>query len=153
MDEYNYQYDQYQNRTATRQYGNPQVYYQDRTPAQNQELSPYIQQPTYPSPQQPQPQYFPVQQRLDYSMSINNPVNKILSVGDWIVTFLLMSIPGVSLVMLIVWLASSDTPQSKKNYLIACIIFWVIIYVLLAAILSILIFIFGISIPIIGEMI
>ena len=41
---------------------------------------------------------------------------KPLTVGDWIVTKLVLMIPMVGLVMLFVWAFSSDTHPSKKTF-------------------------------------
>jgi len=51
---------------------------------------------------------------------------KPISVGNWVVNILLTYIPVVNLIMLIVWAASSDTPQTKKNWAIARLI-WIAI--------------------------
>ncbi|MEG0507751.1 MAG: zinc ribbon domain-containing protein [Eubacterium sp.] len=41
---------------------------------------------------------------------------KVLSLGDWLVTLLLVCIPVVNLVMLIYWSAGNDIDPNKKNY-------------------------------------
>jgi hypothetical protein len=41
---------------------------------------------------------------------------KPLTLGDWIVTFILLAIPVVNLVMLFVWALSGGTHPSKKTY-------------------------------------
>lgn len=45
----------------------------------------------------------------------NESSEQPLSVGQWMVNLLITYIPGVNLIMLIVWSASSDTPQTKKK--------------------------------------
>jgi hypothetical protein len=47
---------------------------------------------------------------------------KPLSLGDWIVTFILLAIPIVNLVMLFVWALSGGTHPSKKTYAQASLI-------------------------------
>lgn len=42
--------------------------------------------------------------------------NKPVSVGDWLLTLILLAIPVVNLVMLIYWAVSSTTNPSKQNY-------------------------------------
>ena len=47
---------------------------------------------------------------------------KPLTIGDWIVTQLLLMIPLVGLVLMFVWAFSSDTHPSKKTYCQATLI-------------------------------
>ena len=54
----------------------------------------------------------------------NESSNQPISVGEWMVNILVTYIPLVNLIMLIVWATGSDTPQSKKNWAIAKLI-WV----------------------------
>jgi len=56
--------------------------------------------------------------------------NETVSIGDWIVTFILTGIPLVGFIMLIVWAFGSDAPQSKKNWARATLILQVIVTVL-----------------------
>jgi hypothetical protein len=51
-----------------------------------------------------------------------NPV----SVGEWLITYLLLSIPLVNIVMLFVWAFGSSTHPSKANWAKASLI-WVAI--------------------------
>lgn len=48
--------------------------------------------------------------------------NNVVSVGEWIVTFILMAIPVVNLILLFVWGFSDSTALSKKNYARAALI-------------------------------
>ena len=50
----------------------------------------------------------------------------IVSIGDWIITFILMVIPIVNLVMLFVWAFGGNTPESKANWAKARLIFMLI---------------------------
>ena len=45
------------------------------------------------------------------------------SVGDWILTYIVMCIPLVNIVMLIVWAASASTEPSKSNWAKATLFF------------------------------
>jgi hypothetical protein len=55
---------------------------------------------------------------------------KIPSVGDWLITFLILSIPLVNLIVLIVWAASSSTNVIKSNFSKATLI-WILIIIAL----------------------
>ena len=57
---------------------------------------------------------------------------KIPSVGDWIITLLIMSIPLVNLIALIYWAASSSSGPIKGNFAKAALI-WIVIIVALYA--------------------
>ena len=39
-----------------------------------------------------------------------------LTIGDWVVTRIILALPLVGLIMLLVWALSSDTHPSKKTY-------------------------------------
>ncbi len=47
----------------------------------------------------------------------------IMTLGDWVVTLLLLFIPLVNIVLLFVWAFSSDTNINKKNFAKAQLIF------------------------------
>lgn len=53
-----------------------------------------------------------------------------MTVGDWIVTFLILMIPLVGIVMPFVWAFSSDTQPSKKTFFQAQLIIAAIVLVL-----------------------
>lgn len=53
-----------------------------------------------------------------------------VSLGDWILTLIILAIPIVGLVMLFVWGFSSGTHPSKQNYCRAVLIFTLIGFVL-----------------------
>ena len=59
----------------------------------------------------------------------NSSSREPTSVGGWIVTFILVSIPIVNIIMLIVWLVG-DTEPSKKNWIIASIVYVLILTIL-----------------------
>jgi len=41
---------------------------------------------------------------------------KPVSIGNWIITFIVLAIPLLNLIMLIVWAVGESTHPSKKNY-------------------------------------
>lgn len=52
--------------------------------------------------------------------------NAPLSVGDYIITFIILGIPVVGFIMLLVWACSSSTNLNKKNFAIAVLILQII---------------------------
>jgi hypothetical protein len=48
--------------------------------------------------------------------------NKPVSIGEWIITFLILSIPVVNVIMIIVWALSESTHPSKRTYAQAIIV-------------------------------
>ena len=94
-------------------------YYQPNQPQQ-----PHQPQPQY---QPPQPQYQPpVYQQPVYQQPIYDPTKEVMSVGSYVLMFILLSIPVVNVICWIVWLVSPDTNRNKKNYVIANIIIYAI---------------------------
>ncbi|WP_200975864.1 hypothetical protein [Echinicola sp. 20G] len=53
-----------------------------------------------------------------------------ISVGDWIITLIVTSIPFIGFIMLIVWAVDKNTPESKANYAKAALIVYAIAVVL-----------------------
>lgn len=53
-----------------------------------------------------------------------------VSVGDWILTLIVLAIPLVNIVMLFVWGFSSGTHPSKQNYCRAALIIGAVFFVL-----------------------
>jgi hypothetical protein len=53
-----------------------------------------------------------------------------LSVGDWMIILLLISIPVVNIIMLFVWALSSDTNVTKSNFAKAALMWFVVIIIL-----------------------
>ncbi len=54
--------------------------------------------------------------------------SQTISVGNWIVTYIITAIPLVNLVALLIWAFSGSTPPSKKNWAIASLIFLVVLF-------------------------
>ncbi|EGJ72006.1 hypothetical protein Bcop_1818 [Bacteroides coprosuis DSM 18011] len=72
------------------------------------------------------------QQMMDQEQFM--PDNRmVVSIGNWIVTMLIMIIPLVNIIMLFVWSFSSSTPKSKANWAKASLIFMAIGFVLMIA--------------------
>ena len=99
----------------------------------NQQFNNQYYQPNQPQqPQQPQPQYQPPQpqyqqyQQPVYQQPIYDPTKEVMSVGSYVLMFVLLSIPVVNVICWIVWLVSPDTNKNKKNYVIANIIIYAI---------------------------
>lgn len=59
-----------------------------------------------------------------------DPTGSVMSVGSYVVTLLLSSIPVVNIICWIVWLVSPDTNKNKKNFIIANIIMYAITVVI-----------------------
>ena len=55
-----------------------------------------------------------------------NPV----SVGEWVLTYLILCVPIVNIVMLFVWAFGSSTNPSKANWAKASLIWFAIVFVL-----------------------
>ena len=51
---------------------------------------------------------------------------KVLSLGDWMITLLLLFIPIVNIVMLIIWSVDSNTNENKKHFAWAYLIYMAI---------------------------
>jgi len=71
------------------------------------------QTPNYSQPSQPRYSNF-------------NAEAPVMTIGNWIVTMLIMMIPLVNIVMLIVWAASSTENPNRKNWAVATLIFMAI---------------------------
>ena len=72
-----------------------------------------------------------VQQNPGYSTNYIAPKNtSTVSIGDWIVTIIISSLPLINIILLLVWAFSSDTPVSKANWAKATLILTAIAIVL-----------------------
>jgi|HubBroStandDraft_6_1064221.scaffolds.fasta_scaffold5373518_1 hypothetical protein len=54
---------------------------------------------------------------------MSDPEYRPLTIGNWILTLILLAIPLVNLIMLIIWAASGSTHPSKKSFAQAYLIF------------------------------
>ena len=59
---------------------------------------------------------------------IENPTYQPVTVGNWILSYLLISLPVVNLIMLLVWAFGGSTPISKSNWAKASLL-WMLIMV------------------------
>ncbi|MFB3845509.1 MAG: hypothetical protein ACE14O_07165 [Candidatus Cloacimonadaceae bacterium] len=67
-------------------------------------------------------QYY-YQQTSEPQIKHANNVAPVMTIGDWIVTILLMCIPIVNVVLLIVWAVSNTDNPNRKNWALAILIF------------------------------
>jgi len=68
----------------------------------------------------------------------NDALKQPMSVGDWIITFIVMAVPLVNIVMLFVWAFSSNTNINRVNWakaslimLAAVFVFYILVIVVL----------------------
>jgi phosphoglycerol transferase MdoB-like AlkP superfamily enzyme len=54
----------------------------------------------------------------------------VISLGEWIITLIVLAIPLIGLIMMLVWAFSSSTNPSKQNFCRASLLFAVIAIVL-----------------------
>jgi hypothetical protein len=59
---------------------------------------------------------------------MNHPEYKPMTIGNWIITFIILAIPLVNLIMLIVWALGGSTHPSKKSYCQATLILFGILF-------------------------
>ena len=59
-------------------------------------------------------------------MDSYNSQEKVIGIGEWIVTLILTAIPIVGFIMLLVWAFGSNTPTSKANWAKASLIMMLI---------------------------
>ncbi len=58
-----------------------------------------------------------------YNSNKDSKLEEPMTIGDWVITFLVMSIPVVNIIMFFVWAFGADVKQSKKTYFQASLIF------------------------------
>ena len=104
------QQQQYQQPNNQVQQPQQQQYYSQ--PQQQQQQQQYYNQPQ-------QQQYYSQPNQSSYGVQTEPPI----SLGDWILTLIVLAIPCVGLIMLFVWGFSSGTNKSKQNYCRAVLIF------------------------------
>jgi len=68
---------------------------------------------------------------------VRTPSEKPVSVGDWMLTILIMAIPLVNLIMLFVWAFGNNSPLSKANFAKASLI-WMLICIVLSVVVLVL---------------
>ena len=86
----------------------------------------YYQPNQNPNPNQPpyQPQY----QQPIYQQPYD-PTTEVMSIGSYVLMFILSAIPVVNIICWIVWLVSPNTNKNKKNFIWAQIIMVAVAYV------------------------
>ena len=94
-----------------------------------------------PDPNQqynPNPQYDPNQAYQNGYVQQPYPVQggeEPMSVGEWMITMLLMILPCINIIMLFVWAFGSGSKQSKSNFAKAYLI-WLAIGIVLSILFS-----------------
>ena len=79
-----------------------------------------------------------VQEQLQYQYrEPETDLEEPISMGEWLVTMLLMLIPCVNIVLMFVWAFSSKEKKSKSNYFKAALIFAAIVLVLYIILIAI----------------
>ncbi|MDN3669668.1 hypothetical protein QWY93_10055 [Echinicola jeungdonensis] len=58
------------------------------------------------------------------------PQLKSVSIGDWVITIIVTSIPIIGFIFLVVWALDKTIPESKSNYAKACLILYVLFFML-----------------------
>lgn len=61
---------------------------------------------------------------------LSDSLEQPMSVGNWLITILLMAIPIVNVVLLFIWAFGSNTNVSKANWAKATLILFVILFCL-----------------------
>jgi heme/copper-type cytochrome/quinol oxidase subunit 4 len=85
------------------------------------------------------------QQNSIQNAQISSNNSAPITVGQWLITFLLMAIPIVNIILLFIWAFDSDTNPNKKNFAKAYLIIMAIGFVL-AILIGILAFVLSASI-------
>jgi Na+/phosphate symporter len=63
---------------------------------------------------------------MEHQEQVGHQNRSVVSIGDWIVTMIIMLIPVINFIMLLVWAFSGGTPKSKSNWAKATLIFMVL---------------------------
>lgn len=155
-----YEAPQYETPSEPAQYYAPQPTQPAPEPQpQAQPAYDYSQQQAQAQPQYQQQYYQPQQQQQYYqpqnvAQSYDN-TSKPVTVGKWVGLLILSAIPVVNIICWIVWLCSSTTNKSIKNFLVAEIVVYAIcigVGVLVSVLLASLGVLAGSSFPDFNEM-
>lgn len=155
-----YEAPQYETPSEPAQYYAPQPTQPAPEPQpQAQPAYDYSQQQAQAQPQYQQQYYQPQQQQQYYQPQNVAPsydnTSKPVTVGKWVGLLILSAIPVVNIICWIVWLCSSTTNKSIKNFLVAEIVVYAIcigVGVLVSVLLASLGVLAGISFPDFNEM-
>lgn len=136
----------------------PAQYYAPQPTQPTQPAYDYSQQQAQAQPQYQQQYYQPQQQQYyqpqNVAPSYDN-TSKPVTVGKWVGLLILSAIPVVNIICWIVWLCSSTTNKSIKNFLVAEIVVYAIcigVGVLVSVLLASLGVLAGSSFPDFNEM-
>ena len=137
----------------------PAQYYAPQPTQPTQPAYDYSQQQAQAQPQYQQQYYQPQQQQQYYQPQNVAPsydnTSKPVTVGKWVGLLILSAIPVVNIICCIVWLCSSTTNKSIKNFLVAEIVVYAIcigVGVLVSVLLASLGVLAGSSFPDFNEM-
>ena len=61
---------------------------------------------------------------------MNESEYKPMTIGGWIITFIILAIPLINIIMLIVWAAGGTTHPSKKTYAQANLVLFAVVFCL-----------------------
>lgn len=151
---------QYEAPSEPAQYYAPQPTQPTQPTQQTQPAYDYSQQQAQAQPQYQQQQYYQPQQQQQYYQPQNvapsyDNTSKPVTVGKWVGLLILSAIPVVNIICWIVWLCSSTTNKSIKNFLVAEIVVYAIcigVGVLVSVLLASLGVLAGNSFPDFNEM-
>ncbi|MCJ7766384.1 MAG: hypothetical protein MUP09_10645 [Thiovulaceae bacterium] len=65
----------------------------------------------------------------------NSELERPMTIGDWILTWILLSIPVVGVIMLFVWALGSNVQKSKQNFARATfvvVLFWSLLFIFIS---------------------
>lgn len=84
--------------------------------------------------------YYDASSQPQVQVPIGQDLEEPVSMGEWLISMLLMCIPCVNIVLMFVWAFGSSTKKSKSNYFKASLIFagigvvlWIIMVILMSA--------------------
>ena len=70
----------------------------------------------------------------EYNQEYNHDYNQVISVGGWILTLIVASIPVINIIMLIIWALGTGGNENRKNYAIAQLILTLISIVIMSGV-------------------
>lgn len=118
------------NQNIYTQTDNNQNIYTQADNSQNTYTNPY----TNPNPNaNPSYQYNPYNNgyQSSYQPMPQTDLEEPVTIGEWVVTMLIMMVPCLNIIMMFVWAFGSDTKKSKSNYFKVVLIFTAIYTVLI----------------------
>lgn len=71
----------------------------------------------------------PVQPQMQPQMSYGQDLEEPVSMGEWIISMLLMCIPCINIIMMFVWAFGGSAKKSKSNFFKAALIWYAISFV------------------------